>query len=104
MTNQSGCSVRAFVDKLNERFGDEYLFDLMPGRKNIRITKANVRNGVVDEWSKSSYCFIRKEDGAILKCDSWKKPAKGVRAWLSEVLANDLEGVDQYTGWLYRGR
>lgn len=104
MTNQAGCSVRAFVDALNERFAGDYHFDLMNGTKNIRITRQHIYNGKFDEWSKSAYCFIRKEDGAILKSDSWKKPAKGVRAWLTEVLANGLEGVDPYTSWLYAGR
>lgn len=29
--------------------------------------------------SRSVYCFINLTDGSILKADSWKKPAKGVR-------------------------
>ena len=104
VANQAGCSIRAFVDGLNEKFAGDYHFDLMPGRKNVRITRQSIHNGEIDKWSRSVYCFIRKADGAILKADSWKKPAAGVRCWLADVLANNLSGVDQYTGWLYRGR
>lgn len=42
------------------------------GPKNVRIVKN-------DTVSRSVYCFVRIEDGAILKADGWKKPAKGVR-------------------------
>jgi hypothetical protein len=27
----------------------------------------------------SAWCFVEVETGAILKCDGWKRPAKGVR-------------------------
>jgi len=95
--------IEEFVTKLNAKF-DNYHFAAMKGKKNVRITRQNVYNGQADERSKSAYCFIRLEDGAVLKCDGWKGPAKGVRAWLDQVLANDLQEVDQYTGWLYRIR
>ena len=85
-----------FIEELNRRFSD-YEFSCELGRKNARIVKA-------DRGQRQVYCFVRIEDGAILKSASWKTPAKGVRAWLSDVLASDLAGVDEFTGWLYRGR
>jgi hypothetical protein len=93
-------NIANFIERLNAKFPDCF-FAAMPGRKNVRITAQNIYNGKTDELSKRAYCFIRLEDGAVLKCDGWKSPAKGVRAWLDQVLANDLQQVDQYTGWLY---
>ena len=92
-----------FIDELNKRFSD-YEFSCELGRKNARIVQCAVNPAGVVSNTRSVYCFVRLEDGAILKSASWKTPAKGVRAWLSDVLASDLAGVDQFTGWLYRGR
>ncbi len=99
MTNQ----ISAFVDALNAKF-DDYHFGVIAGRKNAKITRCSIHNGEIDEWSRSVFCFIRKEDGAILKAASWKAPAKGIRAWLDQVLASNLSEVDPYTSWLYRCR
>ena len=95
MTDQ----IQQFVDALNAKFpGKRYA--AMPGRKNVRITVQNIYNGEIDA-QRSAYCFIRKEDGAIFKADGWKGPAKGVRARLDQVLATNLQQVDEFTGWLY---
>ena len=94
--------IAAFVDALNAKFGADYTFSVEMGRKNARIVQCPVTPAGVVCNSRSVYCFVRIEDGAILKSASWKTPAKGVRAWLSDVLASDLQGVDKYTGWLYR--
>ena len=93
--------IEAFVEKLNERFGSYYTFSVEMGRKNARIVQQDPGSSFPQRMV---YCFVRIEDGAILKSASWKTPAKGVRAWLNEILASDLAGVDQYTGWLYRNR
>ena len=98
MTNQ----IAAFVDALNAKFGADYVFSVEMGRKNARVVQTPVTHGNVVCNSRSVYCCVRIEDGAILKSASWKTPAKGVRAWLDQVLASDLQGVDKYTGWLYR--
>lgn len=89
--------IAAFVDALNAKFGADYTFSVELGRKNARIVQEPVLGA-----GRSVYCFVRIEDGAILKSASWKTPAKGVRAWLDQILASDLQGVDKYTGWLYR--
>ena len=88
--------IEAFVEKLNAKFPRKN-FGVMYGRKNARVI-------TLDTYGRTAWCFIRLEDGAIFKCDGWKAPAKGVRAWLTTVLAEDLATVDEFTGWLYRGR
>ena len=101
-TTANTAKAHNFATRLTQRFadhkiGDEqyYSFSYEVGRKYVRIV-------VNAHGQRSVYCFIRLEDGAILKADSWKRPAKGVRAWLDQVLANNLEGIDPYTSWLYR--
>jgi hypothetical protein len=100
-TTNVQANIADFVERLNAKFPN-LRYGVMVGKKNARITQQNIYNGEIDELGKRAYCFIRLEDGAILKCDGWKAPAQGVRAWLDQVLANDLQGVDEYTGWLYR--
>ncbi len=91
-----------FITQLNAKFGADYVFSVEMGRKNARVVRTPVTQGNVVCSFRSAYCFIRLEDGAVLKTNSWKAPAKGVRAWLDQVLANDLKEVDPYTRWLYR--
>ena len=98
MTNTKA-AIFEFVAALNAKFGSDYLFQVDMGRKNARVYTVDPRSSYPQ---RSAYCFVRIEDGAILKVATWKAPAQGVRAWLSDVLASNLEGVDQYTSWLYR--
>jgi hypothetical protein len=42
------------------------------GSKNVRVVKS-------DKAQRSVHCFVRIADGAILKADGWKKPAKHAR-------------------------
>lgn len=58
------------------------------GRKYVRIIRTNEEG-----TRRSAYCFIRKEDGAILKPASWKGPAKGVRG---SIYAEQITGVTPY--------
>lgn len=92
----------AFVQLLNERFNAEgYAYGIEAGRINDRVWMAPIFNGEASLAHKSVYCFVRKADGAIFKAASYKAPAKGVRAYVSAVLA----GTDRpsiTTGWLYR--
>lgn len=98
MTNTKA-AIDQFVAALNDKFGESYEFSVEMGRKNARIVQADPKSSYAQ---RSVYCFVRIEDGAILKSASWKSPAKGVRAWIDQVLASDLENVDPYTSWLYR--
>lgn len=58
----------------NEHYGKRYPTLKIPslyiagGRKYIKIAKR-------DDGSSSVWCFIRAEDGAILKAATWKAPA-----------------------------
>jgi hypothetical protein len=56
------------------------------GLKYIRIVSHD-RSG-----SRSSYCFIDKANGDVLKCEGWKKPAKHARGNIFSA-SNGLEGV-----------
>lgn len=43
------------------------------GRKYLRVVKAHEYGG------RSVFCFVRASDGAILKAEGWKAPAKHAR-------------------------
>lgn len=55
------------------------------GVKNARIVTGPAGN-------RSVFCFVRLEDGAILKAAGWKAPAKGVRG----NIANGAADVTEY--------
>ena len=66
-----------FVEKIQQMINEHYaanLSNLTPpriyihgGRKYIKIAKQDSQTSV--------YCFVRAEDGAILKAATWKAPA-----------------------------
>ena len=56
------------------------------GKLNARIVKVEFGN------QRSVFCFVRLEDGAILKAAGWKAPAKGVRG----NIANGAADVGPY--------
>jgi hypothetical protein len=88
----------AFAALLGEQ-AQGYAFTVEVGKKNARIVQSPIFNGVPQEGSRSVYCFVRLEDGAILKAASWSATAKGVRAWLAEVMENPSRIGPM---WLYR--
>ena len=94
-------SLDAFMAVLTEKAEGRYAYSVKMGRTNAKVLMAPILNGQPNEMSRSIYCFIRLADGAILKAASWSTPAKGVRAWLADVLA-DPAPVHYSTGWLYR--
>jgi hypothetical protein len=91
----------AFTAILDTKGAGRYAYRYELGKVYARIVMAPVLQGVPSEMSRSVYCFIRLQDGAILKSASWKAPAKGVRAWLAAVLW-DPSCVEYTTRWLYR--
>lgn len=97
----TSAQVDAFLAVLTEKAEGRYVYGVEMGRVNARIFMMPVSGGRPVESQRSVYCFIRLADGAVLKSASWKAPAKGVRAWLVEVLA-DPSQVHYSTGWLYR--
>jgi len=52
------------------------------GVKYVRVVKR-------DSVSGSAFCFVERETGNVLKCDGWKRPAKGVRG---SIYATDFAG------------
>ncbi len=90
-------TINEFVACLNSKFSDEYKFTVTFGGKNARVIYSPINTN-----TRYCYCFVRIADGAVLKSASWKAPAAGVRAWLLDVMATNLQGVDSTGGWLYR--
>lgn len=91
----------ALVNRLNELYGAAYAYGIEPGRVNDRVWMAPVVNGEANLNQKSVYCFVRKADGGILKSASYKAPAKGVRAYVLQVLQGEQQ-PGMTSGWLYR--
>jgi len=60
------------------------------GRKYDRVVLTNPH--------KSAFCFIRKDDGAVLKCDGYKRPAKHARGTIftSDGRPSDEYGISEY--------
>lgn len=52
------------------------------GQKYVRIVRAT-------GLGRAAYCFVERATGAVLKCDGWKRPAKGVRG---SIYAADYQG------------
>jgi hypothetical protein len=92
--------LKQFLTILQHR-NNSFFYDIDRNRVYTRITMTPVHNGQICESQKSVYCFIRNNDGAILKAASYKAPANGVRAWLTEILV-DPSRVGSTTGWLYK--
>lgn len=63
------------------------------GPKYTRVIRSIVIDGKPVE--RSAYGFIRNEDGALLKSDGWKRPAKGTRGNLSD--ADPLARCDEFS-------
>ena len=93
--------IEKFLTILTRKANCGYAYDANKNKTYTRIAMAPVYNGKPLESQRSVYCFIRNSDGAILKAASYKAPAKGVRAWLAEVLI-DSSRVNPTTDWLYR--
>lgn len=92
----------AFVQFLNDQFNAEgYAYGVEAGRVNDRVWAAPIYNGEANLNQKGVYCFVRKADGAIFKAAGYKAPAKGVRAYVADVL-NGERRAGRTTGWLYR--
>lgn len=51
------------------------------GLKYVRV--------VIRENGASAFCFVERATGNVLKCDGWKRPAKGVRG---SIYAETFEG------------
>ena len=101
MTTTTTADLDAFLASLSAKGAGRYANTYELGRIYARVVMAPIIMGAPSGTSRSVYCFVRLADGAILKSASWKTPAKGVRAWLAEVL-QDSSRVLYTTGWLYR--
>lgn len=68
------------------------------GKKYHRIVEH--RDGRHD--TRSVYCFVDANSGAILKADSWKRPAKGVRGYIDEPNGSIGHGITEYGATYWR--
>ena len=99
----------AFIEALNEMTMAYYKRDLTflyeSGRVpsyTIDFGKKYVRIVVGRNTSQSSvYCFL-DADGNILKSESWKKPAKGIRGSIFDPGFSIGKGLTQYGAVYYR--
>lgn len=87
-----GEHTQAFVDGLNEKFGDRYTYSAMPGIKFDRIV--SVAN---TSTQRMAFAFV-DVDGNVYKTNGWKAPAKGVRY---ASVAAALIKADPYGSFLY---
>jgi len=69
-----------------EHLPDSKLFILstQPGARYVRIVRSDG----------SAWAFVDSENGNILKCDGWKRPAKGARGNIFDT--DPLAGVNSY--------
>jgi hypothetical protein len=77
-------ALQAFLETTQARLNAEYArtfehvkaptLSVEKGRVNVRIVASDSPGS-----SRSVFCFIRIADGAVLKAEGWKKPAKHVR-------------------------
>lgn len=71
--------VKKMISIVTEKFRQQYPnnkqpeWDSVDGRKYIRIFR------IEHDGTRSIWCFINPQTGAVLKPASWKGPAKGVR-------------------------
>lgn len=94
-TDAVNLALDAFVNDLQARSDARYArefpnltaptFTVMPGSKNARIVCS-------DGVSRYVFCFVRIEDGAILKAAGWKAPAKHARGSIFVNLGRDAVG------------
>lgn len=97
-------AVTAFVAKCQGLL-DGYMKEHFPTLNPPKLTvdpKGKVYWRIVkDEGSsRSVYCFVEKATGDILKSESWKRPAKGIRG---NILAgNAMDAVTPYGAVYFR--
>ncbi len=103
MTNEFSTRLNGFVEGTQKLVDHEYrgcsykpVITLEAGKKFIRVVKA-------DGVQKSAYCFIEMDTGHILKADSWKRPAKGIRG---SIFKDDfgLNSMTAYGTYYMNGR
>jgi hypothetical protein len=86
-----------FMAALGRKFPDD-TWTANVGRRFTRIVRQDAYG------SRSSYCFIERANGDVLKCAGWKAPAEGARGSIAtpEALNACIERADRFGSWLYR--
>jgi hypothetical protein len=103
-------NAHAFVAELNKQFeakmpGVSYrpVFFVTSGPAYDKIIHRDASR--VNEKGSTVFCFVNAS-GEVFKAAGWAKPAKGVRALLSDItpefVAKIVDAGYATTGWLYR--
>jgi hypothetical protein len=103
-TPEFNAALEAFVNAVQVRSDVRYAqtprleapkFSVMPGSKNVRVVSSQ-------PGSRYVFCFVRIADGAVLKADGWKAPAKHARG--SIFVNNGQDAVSDYgANYIVRG-
>lgn len=93
-----------FIEMLNQKFGEDYRFTGMAGRKNDRVVQEFIKFGTPS--GRSVHAFVDRETGDLYKSAGWTGPAKGVRGNVATIegLAEVAERADRHGGYLYQAR
>ena len=65
------------------------------GKRYIRVYRVEVAKDTGYETTDSVYCFVDRNNGDVLKADSWKRPTKHARG---SIYTPDNYGVDWHGG------
>ena len=89
-------ALSAFVVAAQEKVNDSYknYTNLTPPTLTTEFGSKNVKVVVNGQNQRSVFCFVRREDGAVLKAAGWKAPAKHVRG--SIYVNNGRDAVTAY--------
>lgn len=105
-------NAHAFVEELNKQFTAAFpdkpsrpVFFVKSGPVYDKIIHKDAASVEANELGAAVYCFVNAM-GEIFKPAGWAKPAKGVRARLSDItpefVAKIVESGYATTRWLYR--
>jgi len=89
MGSSNNAAIDAFLQYVRTKRIDSTMeLGVLKGKKYWKLYK--MRAG--DEMSKSAYGFINPATGDLLKADSWKRPAKGIRGNVNDKSTWDRAG------------
>lgn len=85
MDERFDAALRRFLDAA-QAMVDDYMATKFPtlagtvlehtvGARYVRVVSRDRATGL----NRSAWCFVDRQTGDVLKCDGWKRPAKGAR-------------------------
>lgn len=94
-----------FAQELQARFSENYLFEVVPGRKFDKIVQSSRQSS----HQMSVHAFVNKQTGGLIKSASWNSPQKNSDGTLAVRynLADEtdyqraVDNSDPYGSYLY---